>query len=89
MGNSDTIKSFIVREFVPDITTDDLTDDYDLIANGVVDSLGLLRLISWLETAFSIPIDDIEINEQDFVTVTAICEFIDRAASTTDIAKAG
>lgn len=89
MSYSDTIKSYIVREFVPDITTDDLADDYDLIANGVVDSLGLLRLISWLETTFSIPVDDIEINERDFVTVTAICEFIDRTASTTDIAKAG
>ncbi len=89
MSNSDAIKNYIVREFVPDITADDLADDYDLIANGVVDSLGLLRLISWLETTYSIPVDDIEINEQDFVTVDAICEFIDRAARTTDIAKAG
>jgi acyl carrier protein len=89
VSNSDTIKSYIVREFVPDITADDLADDYDLIANGIVDSLGLLRLISWLEDTYAIPVDDIEINEQDFVTVTAICGFIDRAASITDIAKAG
>ncbi len=55
-------------------------NDYDLIANGVVDSLGLLRLIGWLETRFEIPIDDIEIAEKDFVTVDAICEFIEREA---------
>lgn len=89
MSNSDAIKNYIVREFVPDITADDLADDYDLIANGVVDSLGLLRLISWLETTYSIPVDDIEISEQDFVTVAAINRFIDREAHNSDIAKAG
>lgn len=89
MSNSDAIKDYIVREFVPDITADDLADDYDLIANGVVDSLGLVRLISWLETTYSIPVDDIEISEQDFVTVDAICRFIDREAPNNDIAKAG
>lgn len=89
MSNSDAIKEYIVREFVPDLAASDLADDYDLIANGVVDSLGLLRLVSWLETTYSIPVDDIEINEQDFVTVNAISEFIDRESRPSDVAKAG
>jgi len=72
------IKQYIVREFLPDVAAEELADDYDLIASGVVDSLSLLRLIDWLETEFEIPIDDIEISEKDFVTVAAICEFIDR-----------
>lgn len=80
MSNSEVIKEHIVQEFLPDVSTADLADDYDLIANGVVDSLGLLRLIGWLETRFEIPIDDIEISEKDFVTVTAICGFIEREA---------
>jgi acyl carrier protein len=80
VSNSEVIKEHIVQEFLPDVPTADLANDYDLIANGVVDSLGLLRLIGWLETRFEIPIDDIEIAEKDFVTVDAICEFIEREA---------
>jgi acyl carrier protein len=80
VSNSEVIKEHIVQEFLPDVSTADLANDYDLIANGVVDSLGLLRLIGWLETRFEIPIDDIEIAEKDFVTVDAICEFIEREA---------
>lgn len=89
MSNSDAIKEYIVSEFLPDVAASDLADDYDLIASGVVDSLGLLRLVSWLETTFALPVDEFEISEQDFVTVTAICQFIDRVASPSNVLKAG
>lgn len=72
------IKRYIVTQFLPDVQPDQLSDDYDLIANGVIDSLGLLRVITWLGDHFDIPIDDIEIAEQDFVSVAAIGRFVDR-----------
>jgi acyl carrier protein len=78
VSNSSVVKQYIVHEFLPDVAAEDLADDYDLIASGVVDSLSLLRLIDWLQSEFEIPIDDIEISEKDFVTVAAICEFIAR-----------
>jgi acyl carrier protein len=78
MDTVQTVKQFIVDEFIPDVPIDELEADYDLIANGVIDSLGLLRVISWLETQYSLPIDEIDIAEQDFVSVTAIVAFIDR-----------
>lgn len=91
MSYSEVVKEYIVSEFLLDVAASDLADDYDLLATGVIDSLGVLRLISWLETRFDIPTDDIDIAEQDFVTVTAICQFIERSAQqvSDDIAKAG
>jgi acyl carrier protein len=83
-----TVKQFIVDEFIPDVPVDELEADYDLIANGVIDSLGLLRVISWLENHYNIPIDDVEINEQDFVTVTAIVSFVERWSPDVSVAKA-
>jgi len=83
-----TVKQFIVDEFIPDVPVDELEADYDLIANGVIDSLGLLRVISWLENQYNIPIDDVEINEQDFVTVTAIVSFVERWSPDVSVAKA-
>jgi acyl carrier protein len=52
---------------------------YDLLGNGVVDSLGLLELIAWVEQRYEIPIDDIDISPDDFRSVDAICDFVDRA----------
>jgi hypothetical protein len=37
------IKQFIVDEFMPDVSVDELDSDFDLLTGGVVDSLGLLR----------------------------------------------
>ena len=42
------IKQFIVDEFMPDVPVEDLEDDFDLLTGGVVDSLGLLKVVAWL-----------------------------------------
>jgi acyl carrier protein len=75
---ADDIKGYIFAEFLPGVTSGQLADDYDLVANGVIDSLGLLRVVSWLENRFDIPMDEVDISEQDFVSVDAICAFVER-----------
>lgn len=79
-SHADQIKGFIFAEFLPGVTSDQLTDDYDLVANGVIDSLGLLRVVSWLESRFDIPMDEVDLSEQDFRSVAAICTFVERTA---------
>lgn len=80
MDHKQVIKEYIVSEFIPDIQAAQLDDDYDLIAAGVIDSISLLRVITWLENRFDIPVDDVELAEKNFASVAAICEFVDRAA---------
>ena len=52
------IKQFIVDEFMPDVSVDELDSDFDLLTGGVVDSLGLLQVVAWLETEFDVAVDD-------------------------------
>ncbi len=85
MSNTKTIKQFVLDEFLPDVTDDDLTTDYDLVATGVIDSLGLLKLIAWLEERFELPIDDIELDPDSFRTIDAIDAFIMRAQPATTV----
>jgi acyl carrier protein len=90
MSHIETIKQFVIDEFLPDVTGDDLTTDYDLVATGVIDSLGLLKLIAWLEERFELPIDDLELDPDSFRTIEAIDAFIALAiSSTAEPAKAG
>jgi acyl carrier protein len=80
MSHIETIKQFVIDEFLPDVTGDDLTTDYDLVATGVIDSLGLLKLIAWLEERFELPIDDLELDPDSFRTINAIDAFIAQSA---------
>ena len=73
------IKQFIVEEFMPDVPAEELEDDFDLLTGGVVDSLGLLKVVAWLEDEFDIGVDDSELGPDSFRTVAAIKEYVDAA----------
>ncbi len=79
MPYSSTVRQFIVDEFLPDVRPDQLDRGFDLIENGVIDSLGLLKVIAWLEGHFDMSIDVIEMVPENFSSVEAICAFLGRA----------
>ncbi|MFC8527687.1 phosphopantetheine-binding protein [Nocardia sp. NPDC057227] len=72
-----SVKEFIVTNFAPDVTAHELADDYELVDSGLVNSLALLRLISWVGERYGINIDDIDIDRDDFRSVAAIEKFIE------------
>jgi acyl carrier protein len=76
------IKEFIVEEFMPDVPAEELDDDFDLLTGGVVDSLGLLKVVAWLEDEFDIAVDDSELGPDSFRTVAAIKAYVDQARET-------
>lgn len=76
---TEVIREFVVTEYLPDTPADELEVDYDLFRNGVVNSLDLLRLISWLKDQFGIPVDELDIVPENFRTVAAIRDFVESA----------
>ncbi|MFI9589936.1 acyl carrier protein [Nonomuraea sp. NPDC052265] len=75
------IKEFVVTEYLPDTPPDELEADYDLFRNGVISSLGLLKLIGWIKDRFDVPVDELDIAPENFRTVAAIREFVGTALS--------
>ena len=51
-----------------------LANDYPLITNHVIDSLGLLQIVSFLESEFSVEVQDEEIVPENFDTIAAIAK---------------
>jgi acyl carrier protein len=76
------VKQFIVDEFMPDVPVEELDADFDLLAGGVVDSLGLLKVVAWLETEFDIIVDDSELGPESFRTAAAISAYIEKSRET-------
>lgn len=80
MNHTQTITKFLVDEFLPDVSAESLPADYDLLSGGVIDSLGLLKVIAWLEDRFDVVVDDIEIEPDNFRTVAAMNAFVQNAS---------
>lgn len=85
MRTNSEIKSFIIDEFVPGGNPDDLSDEMNLIESGVIDSLGVLNLISALENDWGVQVAPEDMDIENFSTVARIAAFIDARtpASTT------
>jgi acyl carrier protein len=61
---------------MPDVPVEQLDSDYDLLDGAVIDSLGLLQVIAWIEDTFDLALDDAEIGPDNFRSVQAMQAFI-------------
>ena len=50
----------------------------DLIMQGLIDSLGIMKLIGFLETRFGITVDDQELVPENFQNIRALADLVAR-----------
>ena len=53
----------------------EITPDTDLLDSGVLDSLGFIELIVFIEESMGIELDLLELDTDDFSRVQGLCEF--------------
>lgn len=70
------IKNFIAELTFTDVTSFD--DDTLIFDEGIMDSMGLLGLINFLEEEFGVITNDLELHEDNFGSVERIAGFISR-----------
>jgi acyl carrier protein len=59
----------------------DVDDDYPLLAKQVIDSLGMLKLVSLIEEEFDIEIDDDDIVPDNWKTIGHIAQLVETKRS--------
>jgi acyl carrier protein len=72
------IRAFIEDNFLylqPDLV---LGDGDPLLALGVIDSLGFVELVEEVQTRYGVAIEDVEITEENFGSIAAISDFVER-----------
>ncbi|UWP90862.1 acyl carrier protein (plasmid) [Aliiroseovarius crassostreae] len=70
------LRSFIIEEFAMDLTPEQLTDDLELLETGIIDSLGVLKLIAYIEGEFDLTISPDELDSENYRTLGVIEAFI-------------
>lgn len=78
MGTNDVIKDFIRNEIIQDTMDRPLDDNDQLVESGIVDSLGIMSLLSFLEEKFSIQIPSEDLNPENFASVSTIATLVER-----------
>jgi len=77
MGEISTVISdFIVTQIMHGSVGDKLTNDRLLLEEGILDSLGLQQLITFLEVKYNILIDDEYLMPEYFTSVGTISELV-------------
>ncbi|MEU1285627.1 phosphopantetheine-binding protein [Kitasatospora sp. NPDC005856] len=79
MKHAAAVTQFIIEEFLPDVGANELDVDYDLVDGGVIDSLGLLKTIAWIEDRFDLRVEEFDLDPDSFRSVGSISGFIERA----------
>jgi len=69
------IRDFISEEILFEDNSTGLTDETPLL-NGVMDSLGLMQLVAFLEEEFDVEIDDADMTADHFRTISDIQELV-------------
>lgn len=72
------VETILLAEIPGDLRKSSLDPEEDLLGQGLIDSLGLMKLITKLEATFSIQIPDEDIVPENFQTVKILTQFIER-----------
>ena len=76
MEINETIKGFIMTELLAEQGLSSLADSDPLIDSGIIDSFGIMALMSFLEEKFSIQIAGDELLPENFESVMKISALI-------------
>lgn len=71
------LHAYIAETFLymhPDV---ELKDDDQFLELGVIDSLGFVELVDEVQTRYGITVDDVEITEENFGSISALVVFIE------------
>ena len=70
------ISDYISREIVQDPAQLPLSNETLLLEEGILDSLGLLQLVVFLEERFGITVAEADLVPENFASVGTICAYL-------------
>jgi acyl carrier protein len=83
MSVTTELETFIVEEIAMGQGPQSLTPDEDLLASGLIDSLGVTQLVAFLEERFGIAVTDADLVPGNFQSLAQIEAYVARRRAET------
>lgn len=78
MSIQQELQTYLLSEVAVDKGKPSLDPDTDLLQQGIIDSLGIMNLVLFMEKSFGVKVDDEEILPENFQTLKSIVAFVER-----------
>jgi len=76
MNIQDHLKNYIESQFLFEPDQQALEPDADLLNQGIIDSMGVLQLITYMEETFGIQVSDEEITPENFRSLNTLMSLV-------------
>ena len=73
-----SIEKFLLAEVAADLGKKSLDPDEDLLEQRIIDSLGLLKLVIFLEKFHGIQVNDEEVIPENFQSLNSMVKFVEQ-----------
>jgi acyl carrier protein len=68
-----------LRQFIRDsFLVDEFGDDESFLGSGLLDSLGIVQLVSFVESRFGVSVPDVDLVPENFDSVSKLAAYVDR-----------
>lgn len=84
MTIEETIKDYIARNLLFSDNGFPYADDASFLEEGIVDSVGVMELVTFAEESYGLKIDDFDITPDNFDSVHRLAAFIRSKSATAD-----
>jgi acyl carrier protein len=74
----ETVKQYILQEFLPGEDPANLTDSIPLVRSGILDSLATLKLVAFLESHYGIQLQAHEATPDNLNTIADVAAMVSR-----------
>ena len=81
------VRAFVVENFLFG-NEDGVKDDTSFLDEGIIDSTGILEMVSYLEAEFSISVDDEELIPENLDSIKNVVAYLQKKLSLTEPAEA-
>lgn len=79
----ETLRNFVTENFLYG-RGGDLKDDDSFLDSGIIDSTGVLELVSFIEESFGIKVQDSELVPENLDSIQRVTEFVERRRGTSN-----
>lgn len=78
MNTMEDLKNFILSEFGAEFNKSSIEPDENLLSQGIIDSMGILKLVSFMENEFAIKINNDDIVPENFQDLNSLTGFVEK-----------
>jgi len=75
------IKDYIARNLLFSDNGFPYSDEVSFLEEGIVDSIGVMELVAFVEEDFSVKVDDLDVTPENFDSVNRMAAYIRRKSS--------